>query len=44
MSGDDVAATLQQVTKLKGSVVFVEPGSLPNDGKVVDDQRDYQAG
>ena len=44
LSDADVAATLHQVTKLKGTVVFVEPGSLPNDGKVVDDQRDYQAG
>ena len=38
----DVAATeklLLSVTKLKGTVVQVE--SLPNDGKVIDDQRDY---
>jgi phenylacetate-coenzyme A ligase PaaK-like adenylate-forming protein len=42
-SGEDlrprVAATLQSVTKLKGSVEFVAPGSLPNDGKVVADER-----
>ncbi len=34
-----VAATLQSVTKLKGSVEFVAPGSLPNDGKVIADER-----
>jgi phenylacetate-CoA ligase len=34
-----VAATLQSVTKLKGVVTLVAPGSLPNDGKVVADER-----
>ena len=34
-----VAATLQDVTKLKGTVDFVVPGSLPNDGKVISDER-----
>jgi phenylacetate-CoA ligase len=34
-----VAATLQSVTKLKGDVQFVAPGSLPNDGKVIADER-----
>ncbi|HZP75097.1 MAG TPA: AMP-binding protein [Pseudolabrys sp.] len=34
-----VAATLQSVTKLKGSVEFVAPGSLPDDGKVIADER-----
>ena len=34
-----VAATLQSVTKLKGAVKFVAPGELPNDGKVIDDER-----
>ena len=36
-----VAATLADVTKLKGEVVIVEPGSLPNDGKVIADERTY---
>ena len=27
--------------KLKGDVSLVAPGSLPNDGKVIDDRRDY---
>jgi phenylacetate-CoA ligase len=36
---DVIAATLQSVTKLKGRVAFVAPGSLPNDGKVIADER-----
>src|SRR6476469_3126849 len=36
---DAVAATLQSVTKLKGGVKFVAIGSLPNDGKVIADER-----
>jgi len=34
-----VAATLQSVTKLKGSVKLVAIGELPNDGKVIADER-----
>ena len=34
-----VAATLQSVTKLRGEVKLVAPGSLPNDGKVIADER-----
>ena len=34
-----VAATLQAVTKLKGEVKLLAPGSLPNDGKVIADER-----
>jgi phenylacetate-CoA ligase len=36
---DALAASLRAVTKLGGSVDLVEPGSLPNDGKVIADQR-----
>jgi hypothetical protein len=36
---DQVAATLQSVTKLKGAVKLVRPDSLPNDGKVIADER-----
>jgi len=36
---DAVAATLQSVTKLKGVVKLAAPGSLPNDGKVIADER-----
>jgi phenylacetate-CoA ligase len=34
-----VAVTLQSVTKLKGTVKLVAPGALPNDGKVIADER-----
>ena len=34
-----VEATLQSVTKLRGTVEIVAPGSLPNDGKVIADER-----
>ena len=34
-----VAASLQAVTKLKGAVKLVAPGTLPNDGKVIADER-----
>jgi phenylacetate-CoA ligase len=36
--GDSVAA----VMKLKGRIEIMPPGSLPNDGKVIDDQRKYE--
>ena len=34
-----VAASLQSVTKLKGAVKLVAIGELPNDGKVIADER-----
>src|SRR5438034_5049008 len=34
-----IAETLQAVTKLKGAVKLVAPGTLPNDGKVIADER-----
>jgi phenylacetate-CoA ligase len=34
-----VAETLRAVTKLRGTVEIVAPGSLPNDGKVIADER-----
>ena len=34
-----VAATLQVLTKLRGEVEFAPPGSLPNDGKTIADER-----
>jgi phenylacetate-CoA ligase len=36
-----VAETLSAQTKLKGEVQLVAPGSLPNDGKVIADERTY---
>jgi phenylacetate-CoA ligase len=34
--------TLRAITKLGGSVELVAPGTLPNDGKVIDDTRTYR--
>jgi phenylacetate-CoA ligase len=34
-----VAATLQAVTRLRGAVRLAAPGSLPNDGKAISDER-----
>ena len=36
-----IAATLRDVTKLRGEVLFLTPGELPNDGKVIEDARHY---
>ncbi len=38
---DAVAASLREVTKLGGTVEAVDPVALPNDGKVIEDARDY---
>lgn len=35
------ANSVVDVLKLKGHIELVPPGSLPNDGKVIDDQRNY---
>ena len=36
-----IAETLHAVCKLKGAVALEAPDSLPNDGKVIEDTRDY---
>ncbi len=36
-----VAASIREVTKLRGEVLLCRPGELPNDGKVIDDARKY---
>jgi phenylacetate-CoA ligase len=36
-----VVASIREVTQLRGEVELVAPGSLPNDGKVIDDLRKY---
>jgi len=36
-----IVASLQAVTKLRGRVELVEPGTLPNDGKIIADERSY---
>ena len=32
---------VKEILKLKGQVQTVSPGTLPNDGKVIDDQRTF---
>ena len=39
---DAVAATIRDVCKLRGEVEVVAPGSLANDGKVIEDARTYE--
>ena len=46
-SGNDalagkIAATIRDVCNLRGEVAFKPAGSLPNDGKVIDDVRQYE--
>jgi len=40
--GEAVAHTLRDVTKLRCEVELMPPGSLPNDGKVIEDARTYR--
>jgi len=37
-----IADAVREVTKLRGEVQLVAPGSLPNDGKVIEDARSYK--
>ncbi len=37
----DIAATIREVCNLRGEVAFKPAGSLPKDGKVIDDVRKY---
>jgi phenylacetate-CoA ligase len=37
-----IADAVRDVTKLRGDVSLVAAGSLPNDGKVIEDARSYQ--
>ena len=39
MLRDEVAASLRTLTKLGGNVELLGPGSLPNDGKIIADER-----
>ena len=36
-----IAASIRDVTKLRGDVEMLAPGTLPNDGKVIEDARKY---
>ena len=37
-----VALSLRDITKLRGEVIWKQPGDLPNDGKVIEDARSYK--
>ena len=37
-----ISDVIRDVTKLRGKVELLAPGSLPNDGKVIEDARSYQ--
>ncbi len=37
-----ISDALRELTKLKGGVSFAETGSLPNDGKIISDEREYK--
>ncbi len=37
-----IAEAVRELTKLRGEVRLVAPGSLPNDGKVIEDARSYR--
>lgn len=39
---EEVAHSVREVTKLRAEVECLAPGTLPNDGKVIDDVRDYE--
>ena len=36
-----IVASIREVTKLRGEVLLAAPGSLPNDGRVIEDKRKY---
>ena len=38
---DAIVASIRDVTKLRGEVKLEAPGALPDDGKVIEDRRDY---
>ncbi|MEO8104053.1 MAG: phenylacetate--CoA ligase family protein, partial [Betaproteobacteria bacterium] len=38
---EGVAGSIRDITKLRGDVQTVTPGTLPNDGKVIEDLRSY---
>jgi len=37
-----ISEVIRDVTKLRGTVQLLAPGSLPNDGKVIEDARSYE--
>ena len=39
---EKISEAIRDVTKLRGSVALFAPGSLPNDGRVIEDARSYK--
>ena len=39
---ETISVTIRDITKLRGEVRLVAAGTLPNDGKVIEDARSYQ--
>jgi phenylacetate-CoA ligase len=37
-----IGEAIRDVTKLRGDVLLLQPGTLPNDGKVIEDARSYK--
>jgi phenylacetate-CoA ligase len=37
-----VEQAVRDITKLRAEIVVAAPGSLPNDGKVIEDARSYK--
>jgi phenylacetate-CoA ligase len=37
-----ISEAIRDVTKLRGDVLMMSPGTLPNDGKVIEDARSYK--
>jgi phenylacetate-CoA ligase len=37
-----IGEAVRDVTKLRADVLLLRPGSLPNDGKVIEDARSYR--
>ena len=42
MGFTQLAEATREITKLRGEVELVAPGTLPNDGKVIEDARSYK--
>ena len=38
---DAIKTSMQNVTKMRGETAFAKPGELANDGKVIEDARNY---
>jgi phenylacetate-CoA ligase len=39
---DQIGNAIREVTKLRGAVEILAVGSLPNDGRVIEDARSYK--